>query len=86
MRYVEEFGDYPNDKSAVAIVKLQIIVERIYQSPWHSNTELYKIDTGTIFIVDTLQQELKRFADNLLPEQANDRKHSYILPSYSFFH
>lgn len=76
MRYVEEFGDYQHDRSAVAMVKLQIITERIYQSPWHSNVELYKLDPGTMFLVDTLQQELKRFAENLLPEQANDRKHS----------
>jgi hypothetical protein len=76
VRHIEEFGDHPNDKSAVAIIKLQIIAEHIYQSPWHNNAELHGIDTGTMFIVNTLQQELKRFADSSLLGQPNNRKPS----------
>jgi hypothetical protein len=71
---VEVVGNHPNDKSAVALVRIQVILERIYQSPWHGNTETHEFTPTTMFIISSIEQELKRLKPQLADEQSNSGK------------
>lgn len=70
--YIEECAtslaenpEHPNDGLAAALVRLQIIAEKIYQSPWHHKTSSPAIPPVTMFIVSSLKEQLKHFHDGL---------------------
>lgn len=74
LKAIEESGDSPNDSSAVALVKLQTILERVHQCSWNSKTEPREINSSTMLIVSAIQQELRQLRESLHLEQANNSK------------
>jgi len=73
-QYLETNAEYPDDQRAAALVRLQVIVERIHQSPWHQKIDPPDLTTPPIFIVHSFQEELKRFRENLPMGLKQDRE------------
>jgi hypothetical protein len=71
--------DHPNDQVAVALVKLQIIFERIHQSPWHAQYETSKPLVGATMLVEMLAESLKLFRQDLAQELTSNREYSFNL-------
>ena len=69
---LESHSDDPNDKLASSMVKLQILVERIHQSPWHNKSEALGLSIPTMFMVGSFQESLRQFKQTLPPEQENN--------------
>ena len=62
---IGEIGEVQSDKLAAALVRLQMIIEKIHQSLWHDKYESFGISPDTIFIVNSIQEQLKRFRKDL---------------------
>jgi hypothetical protein len=60
-----EVEEHPDDRLAAALIKLQIISEKIYQTPWHDKYNWPDILPGTMFIVNSLKVQLKQFHNAL---------------------
>ncbi len=77
-----ENKEYPTDTLLVQLVKLQLIVERVDQGPWH---EEHNDSTGSIrapptFYLKALQMELQDFKVKVPPDlQTNGMNVSYII-------
>jgi hypothetical protein len=63
-----ESEDHPNDKALAATVKLQAILDRIYQSPWHSKSDSHDISPPVVLVVNSIEEQLKQFQNDILPE------------------
>lgn len=76
-------NEQANDRLAVALVRLQRISERIHQSPWHDKNRPPTISNETLFMFNTLRDDLKTFYDNLPDSLQNNGgsqiDHSHIL-------
>jgi hypothetical protein len=72
LQNLEELGDSPNERKAITMVKLQIIVERIQQSPWHRGKDAMGISPAAMLIVRPLQTQLEHFKKALSPELGDD--------------
>ena len=79
---LENNSDDPNDKLASSMVKLQILIERIHQSPWHYKSEASGSNVPTMFMVSSFQENLRQFKQDLLPGQDNNGE-LYILTTSS---
>jgi hypothetical protein len=65
--------EHPSDTSAVAIVRLQLIEERIRQAPWNSEYEASEqliSAPPAILYVKAIQEQLKDFKRKMAPEIA----------------
>ncbi|KAE9372631.1 hypothetical protein N431DRAFT_545212 [Stipitochalara longipes BDJ] len=72
VKSLESFGDHPNDKLAVVLVRLQAILERVHQTSWQKKPDLSEINSGTLFIITSIEKELEQFRKNLQSEQASN--------------
>jgi hypothetical protein len=72
-------GDHPNDKTAVSLIKIQVLADKIGQSPWHGRLEALHADTPPpILYLDSLREQLKELKRQLSLDQ---RSHGQSLPS-----
>ncbi|KAH8596656.1 hypothetical protein B0O99DRAFT_104002 [Bisporella sp. PMI_857] len=73
-RQALETSDVPTDKAAAFMVRLQILVERIHQSPWQSQSlwqgksESLGADMSTIFLINAFRESLRDLKKALPPE------------------
>lgn len=67
LQSLDEAGEHPNDQIAIALVRLQIIFERILESPWHDKVNFSGVSSSTIFIMNSLQGQLKQYRKDLPP-------------------
>ncbi|KAH6712134.1 hypothetical protein BKA61DRAFT_80314 [Leptodontidium sp. MPI-SDFR-AT-0119] len=71
VKSLKQSGENPNDISAVALVKQQIISERTHQCSWHCKMEPREVNASTMFMLGALEQELKQSRQNLPLLQAD---------------
>jgi hypothetical protein len=73
-------GDHPNDKAAVSLVKIQVLADKIGQSPWHGRLEALHTNTPPpILYLDSLREQLKELKTQLSLDQ---RSHGQFLRSH----
>lgn len=61
LKFVEEANEHPNDIIAVALVKLEHLYEKIHQCPWHVKPENSVPNAATLFMVDSLHDQMRQF-------------------------
>lgn len=77
-RYIEECcqvlsnSDDPNDKSALALVNSQLIVERMTQGPWNGDAKPMSMPTQ--FFVKAIQEQVRTFGMREVEETQQDCK------------
>jgi len=54
------------------MVKLQALTEQIHQSPWRQKGEALVSCVPTMFMVSSLEENLRKFRQSLPPEQENN--------------
>lgn len=81
---LESLEDNPTDRFVASLVRLQVILERIHQCSWHGKIEKHEINASTVFMIDSIQAELRRFYEDLPIEQANNRKCASCVVQESF--
>lgn len=68
LQSLNESGESPNDKIAVALCKVQIISENIHDSLLHDKNTSSGISPTTMFIINSFEVQLKQFYEDLSPE------------------
>ncbi|KIM97835.1 hypothetical protein OIDMADRAFT_182203 [Oidiodendron maius Zn] len=66
-------GDHPNDKGAAAIVRLQVFIERIHQSPWNVKSEAPSVTLPVALLVNSIEEQLKQFRDEYSSEMETNK-------------
>ncbi len=82
-----ENKEYSTDTLLVQLVKLQLIIERVDQGPWHEeqNDPTGSIRAPTTFYVKALQMELQDFKAKVPPDlQTNGMNVSSIIQSDAY--
>ena len=69
-----EFGHHRHDRFAVALIRMQLVSEKIYQNPWHGSSEgRYSIAPPVLYL-KALQNEMKTLRIDLAAEMNGNRK------------
>ena len=75
-----ESGDQPSDKTAVSLVKIQVLADKIGQSPWHGRLEaLHANAPPPVLYLDSLREQLKELKRQISLDQ---RSHGQLLPHH----
>lgn len=80
LQMLAEKQEYPADTFLVHQVKLQLIVEKVSQAPWHDGL-VDSIDSMKVppaFYLKALRAQLRDFKQNIPPELQQNGKLSYI--------
>ncbi|CZS94996.1 uncharacterized protein RAG0_04795 [Rhynchosporium agropyri] len=66
-----ELGYHRDDKNAVALIKMQLVFEKIYQNPWHGASDGQSHTAPPILYLKALDSEVKSLEANLSVELGN---------------
>jgi hypothetical protein len=58
---LEKSADNPNDMQIVVSVRLQLIVEKLGQSPWHGKNDILGLAVPPMLYIKALQDNMKDF-------------------------
>ena len=72
---LEEFRTIPSDFSAAALVRQQILLERIHQTSWHHKWEPREIHASSMLMFGVFEQDMEQLRQNLRPLDANNGMH-----------
>ncbi|KAG4443063.1 hypothetical protein IFR05_001459 [Cadophora sp. M221] len=72
-------GYHRDDKYAVALIKMQLVSEKIHQNPWHGASEGRRHVAPPILYLKSLESEVKSLRDELSAEMENN---PYLLSHY----
>ena len=72
---LEQSGATPSDISAAALVKQQILLERIHQSSWQHKWEPRELHSSTMLMFGVFEQDAEQLRQNLPPLDANSGMH-----------
>ena len=74
LQTLDKNSEDPNDRLASSMVKLQIMMEQIHQSPWHHRSEELGSNIPIRFLVSSFRENLQQFRLNLPLGQENNGK------------
>ena len=79
---LEEKKELPTDTLLIHMVKLQLIVEKVGQAPWHDGHDAATrcAKTPAVFYLIAMQAQIEEFKVNITHDiQRNGKKHSTIV-------
>lgn len=60
-------GPVETDKSVVALIRVQLIAERVSQGPWHAKSEIGGDNIAPVLHIRAIQEQIKSLKSSMLP-------------------
>ena len=69
-----ESGHHRHDRFAVALIRMQLVSEKIYQNPWHGISEGRSSIVPPVLYLKALQNELETLRVDVAAEMDGNRR------------